>query len=374
MTLVAGEAAPWFTARSTNNPKFHIDTAAGRYLVLCFLGSAASPAGRIVAKGLAELPAVFDDVRASFFAISADPDDERLERLRQRLPGLRCFWDFDRAVSRLYGAATEDGGYLPQSVVLDLRLRVVATLPIVEGADHFRALAALISRLPEIPPVAPASAQAPVLVVPGVFEPAFCRRLIALAEMHGVKDSGFMREIDGRTVGVVDYSHKRRADHMIEDEAVRDGARRRIVRRLVPEIEKAFQFAATRMERYVVACYDSSTGGYFRPHRDNTTKGTAHRRFAVTINLNAEEYEGGDLRFPEFGRTVYRAETGGAVVFSCSLLHEVSPMVRGRRYAFLPFLYDEAAAEVRMQNRGYLGEAIVPEAVAEDGEGIPAAG
>ena len=36
------------------------------------------------------------------------------------------------------------------------------------------------------------------------------------------------------------------------------------------------------------------------------------RRFAVTINLNSEEYEGGDLMFPEFGRAVYRAPTGGA--------------------------------------------------------------
>ena len=51
------------------------------------------------------------------------------------------------------------------------------------------------------------------------------------------------------------------------------------------------------MERYIVACYDSTEGGYFRPHRDNTTKGTAHRRFAVTLNLNSDEYEGGYLRF-----------------------------------------------------------------------------
>jgi hypothetical protein len=32
----------------------------------------------------------------------------------------------------------------------------------------------------------------------------------------------------------------------------------------------------------------------FRAHRDNTTKGTEHRRFTVSINLNAE-FEGGGL-------------------------------------------------------------------------------
>jgi predicted 2-oxoglutarate/Fe(II)-dependent dioxygenase YbiX len=70
----------------------------------------------------------------------------------------------------------------------------------------------------------------------------------------------------------------------------------------------------------------------------------------VTINLNADEYEGGDLRFPEFGPRTYCAPTGGAVAFSCSLLHEALPVTRGTRYAFLPFLYDDAAAEIRRAN------------------------
>jgi predicted 2-oxoglutarate/Fe(II)-dependent dioxygenase YbiX len=35
------------------------------------------------------------------------------------------------------------------------------------------------------------------------------------------------------------------------------------------------------------------------------------------------------------------------VVFSCSLLHEVTPVTSGTRYAFLSFLYDEEAQRVR---------------------------
>ena len=113
-----------------------------------------------------------------------------------------------------------------------------------------------------------------------------------------------------------------------------------------------FQFKVTRLERYLVACYDAADGGYFRPHRDNETLGTAHRRFAVSINLNAEQFEGGDLRFPEFGTRTYRPPTGGAVVFCCSLQHEATPVTRGRRYAFLPFLYDEAGQAIRNANLG----------------------
>ena len=120
----------------------------------------------------------------------------------------------------------------------------------------------------------------------------------------------------------------------------------------MPEIAKAFQFRVTRIERYIVACYDAADGGHFRAHRDNTTKGTAHRRFAVTVNLN-DGFDGGELWFPEFGPRRYRPPAGGAVVFSCSLLHEATRVTRGVRYATLPFLYDDAAARLRERNQAF---------------------
>ena len=165
-----------------------------------------------------------------------------------------------------------------------------------------------------------------------------------------------MREIDGKTVGVYDYSFKRRRDYVIEDESVRNKAMVNIHDRLVPEIKKYSQFQATRMERYVVCCYDSATSDHFRPHRDDTSKGTAHRRFAVTIHLNADEYEGGEVQFPEYGPETYRAPTGAAVVFCCKMLHGVTPVTRGRRLVFLPFLYDDSAAKIREANNPHLGD------------------
>ena len=64
----------------------------------------------------------------------------------------------------------------------------------------------------------------------------------------------------------------------------------------------------------------------------------AHRRFAVTINLDAD-YEGGCLHFPEFGEDLYRPQPGSAIVFSCGLLHEVTPVTAGCRHALLTFLW-----------------------------------
>lgn len=195
--------------------------------------------------------------------------------------------------------------------------------------------------------------QPPVLILPNVFEPELCRRLIDHYESGGSTESGFMREVGGKTVVVTDPSHKRRRDCLIADETLLNEIRTRIARRVVPEIAKCFQFQANRIERFVVACYAAEDRGHFSAHRDNTTKGTAHRRFAVSLNLNGG-YEGGEIRFPEFGPKVFKPPAGAAIVFSCSLLHAANAVTKGQRYVFLPFLYDDAAAKIREGNRQFV--------------------
>jgi hypothetical protein len=268
---------------------------------------------------------------------------------RDEIPGIRWLHDVEGEVARQYEIDRAGlGGDRP--------LDCASCSP--RPWTRPPACIARLARLDDVDAHAGVALHAPVLIAPRIFEPAFCRRLIETYDAVGGTPSGFMREVDGRTVVLSDPHHKRRSDVTIDDEALRDAARMRITRRLLPLIQQAFQYRPTRMERYIVACYDSQDGGWFRPHRDNTTKGTAHRQFAVSINLDAEAHEGGDLRFPEFGRRTYRPPTGGAVVFSCSLLHEATPVTAGRRYAFLPFLYDEAGARLREANSVYLDPAV----------------
>lgn len=353
--LTPGDPAPWFTAASTVNPTFHFHTVAGRYVVLSFFGSlAGAEARRIIGEMHARLPSLPAGDFA-FCGVSIDPGDLQQGRLQQVAPSLLCFWDFQQEISRAYQATTDSGlDYTAQTIVLDEGLRVLAVFPWKStSATHVDDLFRFLS---ELRPISAVSSFAPVLVAPGVFEPEFCRQLIDLYEQHGGTDSGFMRDVDGKTVSVVDYRHKRRSDYEILDQNIVRACQQRIHRRLVPEIRKAFQFSANRIERHVVGCYEAETSGHFRPHRDNTTKGTAHRRFAVSLHLNTEEYEGGRLRFPEFGQRVYDAPTGGAVVFSCSLLHEATPVVRGKRYVFLPFLYDDEAAKIRQANLQFVAK------------------
>lgn len=359
-----GDPVPWFHASTDQNPRYAFGSIAGRYVILAFLGSATTyppSAAAWDALRAARAAGLLNDVQAMAFVVSADPVDaapssNQMPRLRDEYPGLRVFRDHDLSLSRLYRAASPQGGeagpsYTPFALLLDPMLRVIATASIARIGD----LIAFLAKLPPSGLHAGAETPAPVLLLPRVFEPEFCRHLIGLYEDQGGEESGFMREMDGRTVGMIDPHHKRRRDYSIEDEAVRATMRARITGRLVPEIAKAFQFQATRIERYIVACYAAADGGHFRAHRDNTTKGTAHRRFAVSINLN-DGYDGGELGFPEFGQHRYRPPLGGAVVFSCSLLHEATRVTRGVRYATLPFLYDDAAARIREQNQSFVGE------------------
>jgi hypothetical protein len=100
---------------------------------------------------------------------------------------------------------------------------------------------------------------APALVVPEVFDRAFCRHLIDLYETTGGREIGLI-ENEGEII--------ERLDYYISDENSLQRTRELLERRLQPMVYPAFQFNTTRVERYLVGCYDASTGGYLRPHRD----------------------------------------------------------------------------------------------------------
>jgi predicted 2-oxoglutarate/Fe(II)-dependent dioxygenase YbiX/peroxiredoxin len=336
MPLSPGEPAPWFRAATPSNPEFTFDSVAGRYILLAFLPTDLETRGAML-RALSGNRALFDDTRLSAFAVvteaqtAADARDMR---------GLRWVLDLDGAVSRQFDAADEDGVERPFWMILDPALRVLAHMPASQGEAMFR----LAANLPQPGDHAGVPLHAPVLIAPRIFEPEFCRRLIELHEASQSEFTGVMRDAGRRTVHVMDELKKRR-DVLVHDADLQEAVRERLEKRLFGHVQRALGFRITRIERFLVSCYDAEDGGVFHAHRDNTTHGTAHRRFAGSINLNGD-FEGGDLRFAEFGPATYRPPVGGAAVFSCSLLHEATKVTKGRRYAFLPFFYDEAAAEV----------------------------
>jgi len=359
-----GDPAPWVQLPTPSFLAVRLDKAAGRYVVLCFLASTGDAGARTALRAVAARRALFDDHRASFFAVSNDRADQHAG-LKDQIPGVRFFWDFEGEAATLYGALSPEAKGLKGTVqvrqlwyVLDPMLRILKVVPF--GTDAVASAKEVLDYVEGLPPPALHAGidiPPPVIVLPRVFEPDFCERLIGVYEAQGGELSGFMNEVDGKTVVHANTEVKVRRDVTIADHDLQVEIQRRVQRRIAPEIKKIHQFDVTRMERYVVACYAAEDGGHFNMHRDNTTKGTAHRRFAVSINLNAE-FEGGEIMFPEYGPRTFKPPAGCAVVFSCSLLHAVTKVTRGRRYAFLPFLYDEAAAAVRAENNPHLGEGV----------------
>lgn len=185
----------------------------------------------------------------------------------------------------------------------------------------------------------PRSITAPVLIVPEVLEQSLCKRLIAHFDKSEHTPSGVL-DLSGKTPQWrPDPAVKQRRDLQLEDPELIGAVERAIAARVLPQIRKAFNYVVTHHEPFKLVRYDTGSG-YFRPHRDNETRDTQYRRFAMTINLNTGEYDGGGLEFPEFGDALYRPPLGGGIVFSCSLLHEATDITRGSRYAILVFFYN----------------------------------
>lgn len=185
----------------------------------------------------------------------------------------------------------------------------------------------------------PLSATAPILIVPDVLDAGLCRRLIDHFEQSETHPSGVL-DLSGDTPQWrPDPAIKQRRDMRLEDAGLIRELEQATAARVLPEIRKCFHYVVTHHEPFKLVRYDTGSG-YFRPHRDNETRDTDYRRFAMTINLNTGDYDGGGLQFPEFGETLYRPPRGGAIVFSCSLLHEATDITRGSRYAVLGFFYN----------------------------------
>lgn len=353
--VTLGDPVPWFTARTVTGASVSLHVDAGRWIVLSFLGSLADPRAAQELAALLREAKLFSEPHLVVYGVLTEPPEPQALAMLTAIsgPALAFVADYDGAISRSFGAQE-----MRRSIVLDPMQRAIADIPWDHPAGH----SALLSRvLHELPPVAESAGVplwAPALIVPRVFDFALCDLLVKLYESMGGEESGFMLDQAGKTATVIDHRLKRRRDLVIVDPELRDTMRQQIVRRLLPAVDRFFRFAATRMDRYLVSCYDSALGGYFYRHRDNVNAGAEHRRFAVSINLNSD-YDGCDLVFPEFGPRQYRPPAGGAIVFSCGMLHEVTPITRGRRYAFVPFLYGESDAALREANNARLqqGEA-----------------
>lgn len=343
--LLPGDRFPRLRPPCAGRPQYALESLAGRYQLYCFFLDLELAGSAEAIDAVRRRPDLFDDRHCCFFGVGVRPRDRKDPVVRDRLPGLRFIWDFDLAVSKACGAAPVDavsGRATPAQrrwILVDPSLHIAQVFPFeTPVADILR----VVSELPTPDQFGGLLRPAPVLVLPNVFERSFCDRLIELYREAGGEESGVHRAGEG----VLDPTFKRRKDHRLADPEVIEQARWRIGRRVLPEVERLFFMRASYIERHTVGCYAAEDGGHFSPHTDNSQGLTAHRRFAVSVNLN-DDFEGGEVVFPEYNMHGYKAPAGWAVVFPCAALHAVRRVTRGARYAYLPFIYDEAGRAIR---------------------------
>jgi predicted 2-oxoglutarate/Fe(II)-dependent dioxygenase YbiX len=246
--------------------------------------------------------------------------------------------DAERRFLRLLLAADPASGgapYVRRVLVLDPNQRLVAH---TAGETPDQTLAAIhaaiaLARADRPEPSLLFGSAAPVLVLPRVFESDFCRALIDLWSSGERADGG----VSSRYGNVMAADRKRTEDHIVKDAAVNKQISDRLAYRIGPELAKGFGWDAEfGFDAHVIISYSAEGAHYFRAHRDNGAPQTADRTFAVSLNLN-DDFEGGELVFPEYGPTRYKPKAGAAAVFSCSLLHEALPVTRGRRFVLTTF-------------------------------------
>ena len=230
----------------------------------------------------------------------------------------------------------------PGLIVLDRNWRIVHLGPLGAAAD-LAALAQALAPQLACEPARTCASAAPVLIVPNLLPPETCKALIAHFEASPHRPGVMASVSEGLPTAKLDEGKKRRRDIELTAQTPLHGDIVRVLaERCAPEIKRAFQFDVAYADRILIARYDDS-GGYFKRHRDNLTPQTAFRAFAISLNLNTDAYEGGELLFPEFDDHRYNPPAGGAIIFSASLLHEAAPVTRGRRYVVLSFLSSAAA-------------------------------
>jgi len=191
---------------------------------------------------------------------------------------------------------------------------------------------------------------APVLILPNLLPPAICRELIEYFE-RSPNFEGRMASTGAGNAAVnrLDRTRKSRRDLVIDDDdRVWGWLREAVFLRCRAEIKRAFQADITCCDRLALARYDAGAG-WFGRHRDNVSEQVAFREFAISINLNAGEYDGGCLSFPEYNDHLYRPQTGAGIIFSASILHEATPVTRASRYVLLTFFHGDAAESRRLE-------------------------
>jgi peroxiredoxin len=217
-----------------------------RRQVLLFCPDPRLPSCRAQLKSFARC---FEDLEppAAVFGITNTAPEVNAAFLDQDPMPFPLLSDLERQVAKglgithnLEGSLSAHGAGAFSIVVSDVNQRVLKVVHDITDPDPAPSVIEFLANLPQRQARA-LGHFAPLLYVPEVFEPEFCRALINAFEDGEAQQSGFYRATGplGKSEHVIDHSHKARRDHLVIDPKLLDGIRRRLDRRVVPEIQKS---------------------------------------------------------------------------------------------------------------------------------------
>ena len=332
-TPVPGDFAPEWSAKAEDGKAFTSDSTADRAQLLCFISARDTESAGTLLEQLAvhtwEIDALGCVLRIFMPSLRA---------IATALP-FPLLLDEKSIIARAFCLPLEQratGDPLSRAVLVSTDGHIIASMELPVSPSGAAAVLHLVQS--HAPFTAARSMQAPVLHLPRLFSTEMCRMLIDAFHSGNTYAGKMLRMHEGTARRVVDTERKQRRDFRVEP-PIRDWVWQQLRWRMAPAVRKAFQFDITRYEYLQVGRYTAEESGHFIAHRDDGNDANAHRRFAITANLN-DGYEGGELRFPEYGAS-YKPAAGDAVVFSCSLLHEAMTVTRGERFILVGMFWGE---------------------------------
>ena len=336
-----GDRAPGFVAAAASGRFFSLDGQAGRPVLIVALGALDPGAAATILEKLREAGPLFQAA-----CVDVAPLVPATEDFTGRFATDPAVADQLLYITGGEGLERSQVAGAAAAVLIDRSGRVVDIAALSADTPIAAWLSANAPRIWS-EPAQIRGATAPVLIIPNIAPPTLCRALIDHFEASP-HAAGVMASFnDGGAYAKLDETKKKRRDtELTPGMPLHDEVLSLFVHRVIPEIRRAFQTDMAYADRILIARYDD-TGGYFKRHRDNAAPHTAFREFAISLNLNTHEYEGGELMFPEYDDHRYNPPACGAVVFSASLLHEAMPVTRGQRYVLLSF-FGSAAAQAKL--------------------------
>ena len=122
--IVLGDPVPWFTAPVISGGSFSLSVAAGRWIVLSFLGSPADPRAERELAEMLEVFNLFHEDRLVFYGVLTAPPADPTPYLKLSTAATSFLADYDGEISRLFGA-----DIMPRTIILDPMLRAIADIP-----------------------------------------------------------------------------------------------------------------------------------------------------------------------------------------------------------------------------------------------------